>query len=584
MRERPVLPWLGGLGVLLLLCVVWSGWRAYTVAQDLREVERNAEILRAAMVRGDVSGARSALENYQQAADSAEDGVSGPTWWTFEQLPIVGDDAEGIAGAAEVLAGIGQDGLPPLVDAAEDVTARTFHPVDGVFPLERIARLEQPARRSERAFDEAAQRLAELDSDGYYGPVRTQFEELATLVTEARSTLGAAYRAAQLMPALLGADGPRDHLLVMQNNAELRSSGGLPGSLSVIHAERGRVEIIEQTDMAKLEGTTEPVLRLTAEERELFGTVLGTYGVNATLTPDFERAADLIRARWELQMGSSVDGVFFVDPVAISYLLRATGPVQVPGHGAVDAGNVVAEVENEIYLRTPRPAEHSAYQNAVAKAVFDVFASGRGEPAELIRGLAAGVEEGRIRIHSFVPKQQEVIAGTAIAGEFPEEGNEEPHVGIYLNDGGETKMAYYLDYQATFTTRSCVGAVQDLVGSITFTNATPAHVGALPSSVVGLPKANRRISDGQQFVVAYLTSPIGGEFIEVDFGSGRREPAVQAFRGREVATVGIVLDPRETQTVEFRVRSARGQTGDAHLFVTPGARPGTESRMARSAC
>ena len=43
------------------------------------------------------------------------------------------------------------------------------------------------------------------------------------------------------MPSLLGADGARDHLLVFENNAELRSMGGLAGSISRIHAEDGEV-------------------------------------------------------------------------------------------------------------------------------------------------------------------------------------------------------------------------------------------------------------------------------------------------------------------------------------------------------
>ena len=44
---------------------------------------------------------------------------------------------------------------------------------------------------------------------------------------------------------------------------------------------------------------------------------------------------------------------------------------------------------------------HDDYQHAVAEAVFDAFANGRGDPATVISALAAGVEEGRIRMHAF---------------------------------------------------------------------------------------------------------------------------------------------------------------------------------------
>ena len=39
---------------------------------------------------------------------------------------------------------------------------------------------------------------------------------------------------------MLGGDGPRNYLLVFQNNAEIRATGGLPGSWAEVHAEDGK--------------------------------------------------------------------------------------------------------------------------------------------------------------------------------------------------------------------------------------------------------------------------------------------------------------------------------------------------------
>ncbi|QYJ03946.1 DUF4012 domain-containing protein [Nocardioides panacisoli] len=584
-RERPLLPVLGAVAVLVLLAGAWSLWRVVSVAQDLGEVERSAQIMRAALVRGDTEGAREALDRYQEAAQGAADGTDGPVWHTAEALPVVGDDAAAVAVVAEVLADIGGDGLEPLAVAANDLRARSFHPSDGVFPLERIAALREPAGRSEDAFAAAGVRLEQVESDGLVGPVWRRVDALRQLVDDAAATLDAAHRAARLMPSLLGADGPRDYLLVMQNNAELRSSGGLPGSISRIHAEDGRVEIVEQVDMADIQGNPTPVLPLAAEERSIFGSVLGTVGVNATLTPDVPRSADLIRARWEQEVGGSIDGVFLVDPVTVSYLLGATGPVAVPGYGGVAAATVVAQVEHQVYVQNPSRDVHSDYQNAVAEAVFEAFTDGRGRPAAVIRGLATAVAEGRVRMHSFVARDQRVITGTQIAGELAATEEDRPRAGLYLNDAGETKMSYYLRYDASLAASSCVGGVQELSGAATLVNDSPPEVAALPPAVVGYPKERRRVEDGQQLVVAYLMSPVGGEVVELGLGAGRSgAPAVQTYRGREVATVSVLLDPQESREISFRMRGARGQVGAPELFVTPGATPGSASRTVRSAC
>ena len=145
----------GGAGLVALL-VLWTGWTAWSAAGDLEEVERSARLLRQEIEQGDADGAVRALDRYQAAAGDAQRRTSGPTWWTLEQLPLFGDDAEAIATAAEVLDDLGEEGIPQLVDAAELVAARSFNPSDNRFPLDTIKAVGEPARQSEQAFDDAA--------------------------------------------------------------------------------------------------------------------------------------------------------------------------------------------------------------------------------------------------------------------------------------------------------------------------------------------------------------------------------------------------------------------------------------------
>lgn len=582
-----------GCGVLAvgLLATLWVVWRAMGLAEDLDRVARESEIMRAALVRGDATSARAALDRYQESAEAAESKSGGPTWWVVEKVPFVGDDAEGIEKVSAVLADLGRDGLPPVIDAADQVTAEAFRPENHTFPLKRVAALEEPARLSEAAFDDAAETLGDVDTSGFSGAIRLRFETLQDLVDSARSALGSTYRAARLMPSLLGEGRPHHYLMVLQNNAELRSTGGLPGSVSLVRASGGEVRIVEQEDMAALGATADPIIPLDAEERAVFGTVLGRTGVDATLTPDTPRAAELIRARWQSVKGGRIDGVFFVDPVAVSYLLNGTGPVALAGYPSIDATNVVAAVENTIYLTSPDRQVHSDYQNAVAKGVFDAFVDGTGNSVDVLRGLELAVREGRIRVHSFNVADQEEIADTAIAGEFADRPTEHPEVGVYVNDSTESKMSYYLKYDAALSTRSCTGGVQTMAVTMSFTNASP-DVATLPPSVTGVDDPERDIVRGQQFVVVYVTSPIGGRLLELSYdGQGpgatqgeRVEPAVQTFRGREVATVGIRLDRGQTQTLRLVARSGLRQDGDPRLTVTPSAQIGTESEEIPSAC
>lgn len=576
---------LAGVGGAVVLGLLWSVWLTWSTSRDLGQVEDQVEIMRAALVRGDADGAQGALVAYQESAESAESRTSGLTWRAFEKLPVLGDDAEGVAVVSAVLADIGRDGLPPVADAAALVTAETFKPTDNVFPVEQIAGMAEPARRSETAFETAARSLDDVDSTGFLGPVRQQFDQLRTMVADGRSTLDSTYRAARLIPRMMGTDRPRYYLMVLQNNAELRSGGGLPGALSLVEMRDGHVDIVEQADMSDIANDTNPTVELTREERRVFGELLDRAAVDATLTPDFARAAEIIRARWERTIGGRLDGIFFIDPVAVSYLMRGTGPVQVPGYRTVHAGNVVAAVENEVYLATADRDLQSDYQQAVAKAVFEVFADGAGDTPESIRGLVTGVMEGRIRMRSFHKADQAEIAGTEIAGEFPRRPGPEPQVGIYINDGGPTKMQYYLTYDAAVFARSCTGGRQDVAGSIEFHSDTPDEVESLPPSVTGEGYPGIRVRPGDQFLVIYLTSPVGGEIREIVIDGQRvADPVVERFANRSLARLGVYLKPQSRHRVDFVMRTGRDQPGDVDLTVTPGAFPSSSNGNARSAC
>lgn len=581
-RERPAV--LAGLAVLsaVVLVALWCGLTVWRAADGLQEVERSGRVLRQQLVEGDADGARRALADFQAASAAARARTDGPTFGLLERLPVVGDDAAAVAVAADVLDDLGREGLPPVVESAEQVTARAFHPQGHRFPLERIAALQDPARQSEAAFDEAAHRLAATDSSALVGPLRTRFDQLRSLVVSGRETLGSAYRAATIMPELLGRDGPRRYLLVLQNNAELRSTGGLAGSVSLLEARDGRVDIVHQEPSHNFGITDRSPVPLTREERQVFGDTLGQYFLNAVMTPDIPRAAELMAAHWRQDRGQPIDGVLLVDPVAVSYLLDGTGPVAVPGYTPVTAETVVTAVENTIYRLTTDFAAHDAYQNAVAKAVFDVLADGRGDAVDVVTALTRGVAEGRIRMHSFDPAVQEQVAGTAIAGEMP---GDEAALGVYLNDATASKMSFYLDYDVSVVSRSCEGAAQELAGTVELTNDTPDDVADLPPTVTGYTGPGAGFRPGDQKVVAYLMVPASGDVVEVEV-AGRRidPPATFPLQGRTVAPVFVHLRPEESQAIEFVVRTGPTQTGDVEVFVTPGATAGSASRTVPSTC
>jgi hypothetical protein len=586
LRTRPArLGLLVALGVGIL-GAIWCGWTAYRVYSDLDEAKDQATILEASISRGDIDGARQANERFQDLTESAGDRTDGIAWKIIEATPIVGDDAEGLGTISDVMSDLAQDGIAPILDSASQLNAGSFAPGRHQFPLDRIAGLVRPAAESSTVFTSAAARLHAIDSDGFSGPLQRQLDVLRDQVDTVSTTLQDAVRATKLMPRLLGGDGPKNYLLVFQNNAEVRATGGLPGVMSLIHAENGRVDITRQGSAGAMGELPKPVLPLTGEERSLYGPQLGTYFLDSNFTPDFPRAADLWRARWKLETGGDIDGVFVVDPVAVSYLLGPDGVLQVDGRSLTEQ-TLVTEVEHLAYLRYDNQFDQDDFFNAVARAAFDSFANGGGSPLSLVQGLMRGVDEGRIRMHSFHADDQAIIDGTAIAGELVETTTHSPQVGVYLNDGTGAKMSFFLDHEVSVTSAGCDDGRQRLVARLRITSDTPADVRSLPDMVTGFKNDGfaDSVRKGDQVVVANIYAPVDGAIQNIAFdGAALDDPAIDHYGDREVIALGIPLEPDQTRIITWSMVTGPDQTGPTDVSVTPGPRSEDESSVAPSTC
>ena len=180
------------------------------------------------------------------------------------------------------------------------------------------------------------------------------------------------------MPTMLGADAPRSYLVMFQNNAEVRAGGGIPGALAVVNAKNGKVSLGRQASLSDIAGFNRQVLPLTQAEEALFGTNLAQYAADVTFTPDFERSAYLMREMWRLRTGQEVDGVISVDPVAMSYLLNATGPVTLANGKQLTADNAVDYLLHDVYMETPDPEKQNAIFADAASKVFAALTTGAG--------------------------------------------------------------------------------------------------------------------------------------------------------------------------------------------------------------
>ncbi len=185
-------------------------------------------------------------------------------------------------------------------------------------------------------------------------PILDRSDELFADARRGLDLLGAAGPA-------LGMDQPRTYLLLGQNNAEIRATGGFIGSMGAVTLDKGAVVGLEYgSSYTPDEGVT-PIAPPPPMARYMG--LGGWYLRDANWWPDFPASAAQVEQAWLRAGRRPVDGVIALDTTTVLTLLRLVGPVQVEDYGAVSADDFDKEAAQQLYSRAAL-TNYTAFQQA----------------------------------------------------------------------------------------------------------------------------------------------------------------------------------------------------------------------------
>ena len=549
----------------------WTAYQGKLARDDLVAARAGVERLTAAVSGGQADRARVALADIQDATAAAAGHTDGPGWAVGAVLPFVGDDVSAVRTVADVSDRVARDVLPGIVDASAAFSPDRLQPESGAISLAGLEKNAEPLAESNEALQDEVARVDALRPEEMMDAVAAPVSELQTALADAVTVTDRAATAADLLPTMLGGEGERTYLVLFQTNAEVRATGGIPGALAVITAKDGVVKLQRQGTARDLGGPyATPVLPLTDDELAIFSDKIARYPADITFSPDFPRVAEIARAMWEEEKGQRVDGVLATDPVALSYLLRGTGPIAIEDQGGVrlTAANAADLLLNGVYLDRPDRDAQNEYFADAATSVFDAVIAGQGAPRPLLDALVEAAGEQRLLVWSADDEEQQTLETTVLSGRLPVEPTGEPQIGIYLNDATGTKLDYYLDYDVSVEPLSCTDGVQVQRVTVDLSSGVPKQLSAI-RSVLGLSRPR-----GWLLTNVYVYGPVGGSIGAATLDGEKFLYAPLQQETRPIAGATIELEPGQSRTVVYDVVSGAGQTGDPQVSITPGV-PGS---------
>ncbi len=175
-----------------------------------------------------------------------------------------------------------------------------------------------------------------------------------------------------LVPGFIAQDSKKTYLVLFQNSAELRPTGGFIGSYGLLSFEKGKLLDFSVEDIYAADGQ----LKGYVEPPEPIKQFLGQntwYFRDSNWDPDFTVSAE--RAEWFLNKTTSrnVDGVIAVNLPAVKELLAATGPITLSDYNEeVTSDNLFerAEYHSEIDF-FPGSTQKKDFLGALAREIFD---------------------------------------------------------------------------------------------------------------------------------------------------------------------------------------------------------------------
>lgn len=539
--------------LIIVALLGWLGYEAYSAKGSLEQARAAAQQTKDALSDGRVDEAQRFADSAQSHAQAANDSTHSVPWRLAAAVPWVGSPFETGQQISNVVLGLARDVLKPSSQVGVAISP------DKLFEGSRLnvglLRDNEPAlskiSADARRLESEAGAIPEPAYLSVLGKARTEVQTQTEKIT---ALLENTALAARLAPSMMGADGPRTYFMGFQTNAEARGTGGILGGFGILHLDNGAPRVEALGPNTELRGPFTP-LDLGPEYTEQYGfTNASTDFRNSNLSSHFPYAAQIWKSMWAQQSGTNVDGAIAIDPVALSYILGAVGPVTLADGEKITKENVVELTESIAYQRFPvDQAARKQYLQDIANAVVKKMTGKVESPRQLLDALGKAVGERRIAVWSASPEDQKILEQTPLAHVVPDDAA--PYAEVVINNLGGNKMDYYLRREIEYAADGCSEDHRNATITVKLKSVAPDA--PLPEYVAGaggvLPNLPFTMPSGSMLTSVRLVGTKDAKILSA-FSNGERIPVFTGTeRGHPTFEVQVAIPPRQAGELVFRL-------------------------------
>lgn len=427
-----------GAVIVAVLVVAWLAWLSVTGAMA---VKNGAASLTAAMSNGNQQQLDEAVDQISAGTQKLHTAAWSPPARIASFVPYFGDTVSN----AQQLSEAGTDASRALEHLQPNLKAGIYR--NKTVDLAALDALLTGLPDATSDFEHLSAALEKVDASGPGGAqiaeVRDQALAGAQLLTAASQQLPS--RKAEVLDAL-GANGERNFLVPLLNDAQLRASGGAPLSAAIVSFNQGKLSVPFNGYIGReaYKGHV-PIVYQSASPAPWGTGSEGLAFINSNAHPDWRMSGEDLMRAWNASQDRKVQGVFALDTKGIAAVLGATGSVDTEEYGTVDQDNFAQVVVKDAYANytVDEQKTRQSVNDQIGQLVIDRLVSGNAPVAAQAIAALTSVAPGRHFQMYFANDQlEQAVQAMGLSGSIDTDSKADT-AAVYSRNRNQSKTDIY---------------------------------------------------------------------------------------------------------------------------------------------
>lgn len=463
-------PWFIILSVIFVLLASISVWLAIVAKSTYAEVQKlqtHATAMMSAFESRDLATAKSELNNTKMSLKDAQmkyDAV-GP----LRYIPFFGSylkDVDHVFKAGSIGTEVGDlivSAIEPYADimgftgtSSGDLQLATAEDRI-IFVAETVEKLAPQMDQISTKLKEVSNEFQAINENRYPKTiagknVRENITSLKSTVEGAAESLGQFQPIVKLLPDLLGNPEPKKYLIMFQNDAELRPTGGFLTAYATMSILRGKITPGVSEDIYTLDAGFKKKVPAPDPIKKYLPLVYNWNLRDMNLSPDFKDSMDTFTGYMrESSVAPEFDALIAIDTEVPVRILKVLGPIGVPGFGGkfsadidprCDCPQVIYELENIITRPTYeiREGRKSILGPLMNSMLANMMGSPKAKWAEFFNIFTDSIKEKHLLMYFKDETKQSAVEALGAAGRINDYKGDYLHINDTNFAGAKSNM------------------------------------------------------------------------------------------------------------------------------------------------